>query len=134
MKMNGLCMRYYWINFFVFNFIISLSSAFLFFIFGKYVFHIVLFTGTNWVILWTLFLGWTIAQISSAAFLQIFINNSKVATIFGYVYSFFGCVIGSALNTLIFPYPVYIGLPWMLAPILVLSRGVYLIGAACSNN
>lgn len=134
MKMNGLQMKYYWVNFFVFYFGISLFASLLMFLFGKYVFQTTFFVDTDWLVLWTLFLGWSISQISLATFLQIFINNSKVATITGYVFSFFGCVVCYTLSIMVDPYPGTFGFPWIFIPTLALGRGVYLIGIACSNN
>ena len=134
MKMNGLQMKYYWVNFFVFYFFISIIASILMFLFGKYVFQATLFVDTDWRVLWTLFVGWAISQVSLASFLQIFINNSKLATIIGYVFSFFGCVVCYMLSIMVHPYPDTFGFPWIIIPTLALGRGVYLIGISCLNN
>lgn len=134
MKMNGLLMKYYWINFFLFNLIISLLSCALLYIFGRFIFEIIFFTNTNWLVLWALFLGWSIAQISLTAFIQIFINSSKAATIIGYLLSIFSTIVGQAICTVIYPYPSQLPLLLKLYPPLALSRGVYLIGNSCANN
>lgn len=105
MKMNGLLMKYYWINFFIFNLIISLLSCGLLYIFGRYIFYIIFFVNTHWIVLWLLFLGWSIGQVSLTAFMQVFINNSKAATIIGYLLSIFSTIVGQAICTLIYPYP-----------------------------
>jgi hypothetical protein len=44
MKMNGLIMKYYWISFFVFNFILSLLSCFILFIVGRFILEITFFS------------------------------------------------------------------------------------------
>jgi len=40
MKMNGMLMKYYWVCFFTFNFILSLLSCAMLFFLGKFVFAI----------------------------------------------------------------------------------------------
>lgn len=106
MKMNGLLMKYYWINFFTFNNIMSLLSCGLLFLMGRYVFDIIFFVNTDWIVIWTLFLGWSIAQVSMTAFIQIFLNSSKAATIIGYILSIFSTIVGQGLCNIIFPFPM----------------------------
>jgi hypothetical protein len=134
MKMNGLLMKYYWINFFFFNLLISLLSCGLLFVFGRFVFDITFFSSTHWTVLWTLFIGWSIAQVSLTAFIQIFINSSKAATIIGYLLSIFSTLIGQALSMIIYPVPMQLPLILKFYPPLGLSRGIYLIGNSCANN
>lgn len=134
MKMNGLLMKYYWISFFIFNFILSLfSCCFLFFV-GKYIFNIIFFSQTSWKVIFALFLGWSIAQVSLTAFVQIFINNSRTATIVGYLLSIFSSLVGQAISTVVYPYPFEIPIPLLFYPPMALARGVYLIGYSCANN
>lgn len=132
--MNGLLMRYYWINFFLFNNLISLLSCGLLYIMGRYVFQIIFFVNTGWEIIWVLFVGWSVAQVSLTAFMQIFINSSKAATIIGYLLSIFSTIVGQAICTVIFPFPMRFPIILQLYPPLALSRGVYLIGNSCANN
>lgn len=134
MKMNGLLMRYYWINFFLFNNLISLLSCGLLYIMGRYVFQIIFFVNTGWEVIWVLFVGWSVAQVSLTAFMQIFINSSKAATIIGYLLSIFSTIVGQAICTVIFPFPMKFPIILQLYPPLALSRGVYLIGNSCANN
>ncbi len=134
MKMNGLLMRYYWMNFFLFNNLISLFSCGLLYCLGRYIFNIAFFMNTGWNIIWILFLGWSIAQVSMTAFMQIFINSSKAATIIGYLLSIFSTIVGQAMCTLIFPFPMQLPKILHLFPPFALSRGVYLIGNSCANH
>ena len=105
MKMNGLLLKYYWISFFFFNVLISLLSCTLLFVLGKFVFDVTFFLDTEWTIIWMLFVGWSIAQVSFATFIQIFINSSKAATIIGYLLSIFSIMIGSTICTIVYPFP-----------------------------
>lgn len=132
--MNGLLMKYYWISFFVFNFLLSQVSCALLFILGRYVFDIEFFSHTDWAINWVLFVGWGIAQVSLTAFVQIFINNSKTSTIVGYLLSIFSSLVGQTISTLIYPSPMAMPLPLLLYPPFALCRGIYLIGFSCANN
>lgn len=94
MKMNGLLMKYYWINFLFSNVILSMLSCGILFFLGKYAFDITFFQDTDWFVIWILFVGWSIAQVSLATFIQIFINNSKASSIIGYLLSIFSVMIG----------------------------------------
>jgi hypothetical protein len=75
-----------------------------------------------------------VAQVSLTAFVQIFINSSKAATIIGYLLSIFSTIVGQAICTVIYPFPMQLPLPLKLYPPLALCRGVYLIGNSCANN
>ena len=44
MKMNGLLMKYYWISFFVFNFLLSMLSCCILYFAGKYLLKIIFFS------------------------------------------------------------------------------------------
>ena len=134
MKMNGLLMRYYWINFFLFNNLVSLISCGLLYFMGRYIFNIQFFVHTGWDIIWILFFGWSISQVSMTAFMQIFINSSKAATIIGYLLSIFSTIVGQAMCTLIFPFPTHLPKILQAFPPFALSRGVYLIGNSCANH
>ena len=134
MKMNGLLMKYYWISFFIFNFLISfISCCFLYFT-GKYVMEITFFTSTSWQVLFLLFAGWSVAQVSLTSFVQVFINNSKTATIVGYLLSIFSSLVGQAICNVVYPFPSELPLMFLLFPPWGLARGIYLVGFACANN
>ncbi len=132
--MNGLIMRYYWIVFFIFNFLLSLLSCTILFLAGRYILDITFFTETSSSILFILFVGWSIAQVSLTAFVQIFINNAKTATIIGYLLSIFSGLVSQAICAVIYPYPARLPLGMLMYPPLALARGIYLIGYSCANN
>lgn len=106
MKMNGLNIKYYWINTFIFNFIISNLTFLVFYLFGAYVIQLSFFTETGVTLFWIILIGWSIAQISLTTLVQIFINNAKSATIIGYLLSIFSTLVGEALSVTIYPFPM----------------------------
>ena len=65
---------------------------------------------------------------------QIFINNSKTATIVGYIISIFSTLIGEVIATLIFPLPMTFPYALLLYPPFALCRIIYYLGWSCSNN
>jgi hypothetical protein len=44
--------------------------------------------------MWTVFIGWGIAQIGMTNLVQIWISNGKSATIIGYILSIFSTLLG----------------------------------------
>lgn len=134
MKMNGLLMKYYWISFFVFNFLISFISCLFLYLVGRYVMEFTFFTSTSGSVLFILFIGWSIAQVSLTSLVQVFINNSKTATIVGYLLSIFSCLVGQAVCNVVYPFPSELPLVFLFFPPWALSRGIYLVGYACANN
>jgi hypothetical protein len=134
MKMNGLSMRCYWINFFAVSFGMSIACSSIMFIAGKYLILIDFFVHTSALLLWAVFLGWAVAQVAMAALFQIFINSAKTATIVGYVLSIFSTLVGVPICTVIFPAPMALPLYLTLYPPLALSRIIYHLGTACADS
>ena len=134
MKMNGLNIKYYWINTFIFNFFISMITFSVFYFFGYYVVELSFFRETSVVLFWVMLMGWAIAQISLTTFVQIFINNAKSATIIGYLLSIFSTLVGEALSVTIHPYPMEMPLPLLMFPPFCLCRLITMIGVACSTG
>jgi hypothetical protein len=134
MKMNGLDSKHYWVSFFIVSFCLSLLTSLTMYIFGYFVFKIEFFTETSAPLIWVMFVGWAIAQIAMTSFVQIFIDNSKTATIIGYILSIFSTLIGEVLATLIFPQPMTFPLLLLLYPPFALCRIIYHLGLSCSNN
>lgn len=134
MKMNGLNVRYYWINFFGFNLLISAITFSFFYAFGRYVLELSFFTQTSFAVFGLVLLSWAIAQISLTMFVQIFLSDAKSATIVGYLLSTFSTLVGQPLVMLVYAFPT--PLPWYLIiyPPFALSRAIGMIGFACSNN
>lgn len=132
--MNGLDSKHYWVSFFIVSFFLSLLTSLTMYVFGYFVFEIEFFTETSAPLIWIIFVGWAIAQIAMTSFVQIFIDNSKTATIVGYILSIFSTLIGEVLATLIFPQPMTFPLPLLLYPPFALCRIIYYLGWSCSNN
>ena len=105
MKMNGLNIKYYWINLFMFNFTLCIITFSVFYFFGYYVMEINIFTETSPILFLIILAGWAIAMISTVTFVQIFINSSRVATVVGYILSVFSTLLGQPIVTYIYPHP-----------------------------
>ena len=132
--MNGLNVKYYWVNFFLFNYLLSLITFLTFYIFGRFVMQLSLFYNTSFVVMWSVLLTWGIAQISLTMLVQIFLNDAKSATIIGYLLSIFSTIAGQPISIVIYPYPT--PLPWglILYPPMALCRAFGMISVACSND
>ena len=134
MKMNGLDGKHYWVNFFIVSFILSMITSLFMYFFGRYVIVITFFKETSPLLLLIILVGWAISQISLTSLVQIFINNSKTATIIGYLLSIFSTIIGQVIATLIFPLPMEMPKMMLLYPPFALCRIVYYIGWHCSDT
>jgi len=134
MKMNGLDVKYYWANFFIISFILSMITSLNMYIWGIYIIEITFFTTTAGSVIWITFIGWAIAQIAMTSLCQIFINSSKTATIIGYILSIFSTLIGVTLCTAVYPAPMKIPIALLLYPPFSLSRIVFYIGSACADS
>ena len=134
MRMNGLNIKYYWVNMFFFNFLVSMFTFSLFYIFGYFVLQLQFFTDTNALLMWLLLVAWAIAQISMTSFVQIFISNAKSATIIGYLLSIFSSLVGETLCVFVYSSPLLVPNWLLLYPPVSLCRAFYLIGMACSTN
>ena len=134
MKMNGLNPKVYWLNFFIVSFIFSMLSSGIMLIFGVYIIKIPYFILTSSSVLWLVFIGWAIAQISLTSFVQMFIDSAKTSTIVGYLLSIFSSLIGMVLSSVIFPYPSRFPTLLILYPPFALSRVVFYLGVACAGT
>lgn len=134
MRMNGLKLKYYWNCTFVFNFGLSLITFAIFYIFGAYVLELSFFTETSGVFMWTLLLGWGIAQIGMTNFIQIFIYNGKSATIVGYVLSVFSTLVGETVAIAVYSDPMKMPFLLLFYPPFALCRLIYMMGIACSST
>jgi hypothetical protein len=134
MKMNGLDPRHYWINFFFVSFSLSMLTSLNMYIFGTWIIEIPYFMNTSACLLWIIFIGWAIAQIAMTSLFQIFIDNSKTATIIGYILSIFSTLVGMVLSSVIFPYPMKFPTTLLMYPPFALSRAIFHLGVACSGT
>lgn len=134
MRMNGLDLRFYWVTTFIFNFIISMITFSIFYVFGYFVLELQFFTQTSPVLMWVVLIGWGIAQISMTNLVQIFISNAKSATIIGYLLSIFSSLVGETIAVFVYSLPMSIP-NWLLVyPPFALCRSFYLMGMACSTT
>lgn len=134
MKMNGLNMRYYWANFFLFNFALSMATCLTLFLTGKYLYPLPFFSQTGTDVLWSVFVGWSVAMVSLTSFVQIFIDSSKSATIIGYLLSIFSSLVGEVLSSLIYPIPSDLPALLLAYPPFALSRSLKIVGFSCANH
>lgn len=134
MRMNGLKLKYYWICTFIYNFTISMITCTIFYIFGKYILQLSFFVTTSSLLLWLVFVGWAIAQISMTNFVQIFIKDGKTATITGYILSIFSSLLGDTIAMAVYADPLVMPF-WLLCyPPFALCRIIYIMGIACSST
>lgn len=134
MKMNGLNIKYYWVNFFIVSFILEMVTSLNMYLMGTYVIKLSFFTDTSAAIIWITFISWGVAQIAMTSFFQIFIDSSKSATIIGYILSIFSTLIGVTICTTIYPQPMVMPTSLLLYPPFALCRLVFHIGLACSDS
>jgi hypothetical protein len=133
MKMNGLDSKHYWVNFFIISFLLSMLTSLNMYIFGTYVIDIVFFKQTSMLLIWVIFIGWAVAQIAMTSLVQVFITNSRTATIVGYLLSIFSTLIGGVISNVIYPLPMTMPLGLLLYPPFALCRIVFYLGWACSD-
>ena len=134
MKMNGLDSKHYWINYFIVSFLLCMLTSLNMYIFGAYIIDITFFQQTSFMLIWLTFIGWAIAQVALTSFVQIFISNSKTATIVGYLLSIFSTIIGEVISTIIFPLPLRMPFGLLLYPPFALCRIIYYMGWSCSET
>lgn len=134
MRMNGLKIKYYWVCTFIFNFTLSMVTFTIFYVFGTYVIKLSFFTQTSGTFMWTLFIGWGIAQIGMTNLVQIFIGSGKSATIVGYILSVFSSLLGETIAVAVYADPLKMPFWLLLYPPFSLCRIIYLMGIACSSS
>lgn len=134
MRMNGLKLKYYWICTFIFNFLLSMLTFTIFYIFGTYVLALSFFTETSGLFMWVMFVGWAVAQIGMTNFVQIFIGSGKSATIIGYILSIFSTLLGETIAVAVYADPLLMPTSLLLYPPFALCRIIYIMGIACSSS
>jgi hypothetical protein len=132
--MNGVKLKYYWICTFLFNFAMSMLTFSVFYIFGRYILQLSFFASTSATFMWILLVGWAIAQISMTNLVQIFLKNSKSASIIGYILSIFSTLVGETISMGVYPDPLRMPFVLLLYPPFSLCRIIYIMGIACSST
>lgn len=141
MKANGLTMGSYWLVTFLFNFTLSFITSSIFYISGRFIFKLSYFTETSAKLMLIIMLGWMLAQISMANFVQVFISRARTATIIGYIMGVFIPLFSQALVIGVFPEPLTLPLrkyfcneAMRMYPSIALCRLFYKMSFACSNG
>lgn len=134
MRMNGLKIKYYWISTFIFNFMLSLVTFTIFYVFGTYILKLSFFTSTSGMLMWVMLIGWGIAQIGMTNLVQIFIASGKSATIIGYILSIFSTLLGETIAVAVYADPLVMPTWLLLYPPFALCRIIYIMGIACSSS
>lgn len=134
MRMNGMKMKYYWFVNFIFNFILSILTNVVFCVFGYVFMDASIFRNTGWDLLVVVLIGWILAQIGMATFLQVFISSSRSANIIGYLFSIWTNLIGATLSVALYQYPHPLPTLPSLVPTFAFNRIFYLMFTNCSAD
>ena len=131
MKINGLKMRFYWMNNFIFNYIVYAITMIIFIIVGTIGLNLTLFTSTHPLLLILTFVSWGVCQVGLAFFYQAFLSNARSATIIGYMVSLWTTIIASSLNFSIYDLPEKFPIPLLMYPTFALCRVFYYMTLRC---
>lgn len=134
MRMNGMSMTSYWLNYFLFNFILSILTNLLFCAVGYVFLDDAFFKGTGWTVLATILLGWSLSQIGMSVFFQVFIASSMAANIAGYMISIWTNLIGVSLSLALYQYPTRFAELFYFYPTFSFNRIFYLLFTQCSSD
>ena len=134
LKINGIKMRYYWISNFIFNYIIYLIVAILFFLFEAYIFNINYFAKTSFILVLLTLLGWGIGQIGLSYFFQAFISKEKINTIFSLSILFFISFVTFCFNMALYVIPREAPYILNIFPTFALYRIFHYITFSCGFN
>lgn len=134
MRMNGMSMMSYWVINFFYNFVISLATNLVFYVFGYIFLDINFFRQTSMGVLAIIFLGWILAQIGLSVFLQVFLSSSRAANIIGYLVAIWTNLIGATLSVAMFQYPIVQPIGFTLWPTFAFTRVFYLLFTYCSMD
>lgn len=134
MKMNGMKITNYWLVYGTFNFMLALVTNIIFFLIGAIVVNINFFTKTSLGLIIIVAIGWILAQIGLAAFLQTLLDKARSANIVGYILAIWTMMIGSTLSVGVYQVPNE--LPgWLQAiPPFAFNRLFYLMLMNCSDS
>lgn len=134
MRMNGMSMRWYWFNTFIFYLILSILTNLVFCAFGYIFLENTFFSGTSWFVLITILFGWILAQIGLSVFFQVFLASSMAANIIGYLISIWTNLVGATLSLAIYQFPTPLPYLITLYPTFAFNRIFYLLFAECSAD
>ena len=134
MKMNGMKISSYWLVYIVFNFLLAAITNIVFFLIGNFALSTNFFLKTSPGLLILVAVGWIVAQLGLAAFLQTLLDKARSANIIGYIFAIWTMMIGSTLNIGVYQVPnEFPG--WIQAiPPFAFNRLFYLMLIDCSDN
>jgi hypothetical protein len=105
MKMNGMKISSYWLVYIVFNFLLAAITNIVFFLIGNFALSTNFFLKTSPGLLILVAVGWIVAQLGLAAFLQTLLDKARSANIIGYIFAIWTMMIGSTLNIGVYQVP-----------------------------
>jgi hypothetical protein len=132
--MNGMSIGNYWAINFLYNFLISLATNIVFYLFGYVFLDISLFRQTSFGVLGLVLLGWILCQIGLSMFLQVFLSSSRAANIIGYLVAIWTNLIGATLSVAMFQFPVHQPIGFSMWPTFSFTRIFYLLFTYCSMD
>ena len=133
MKMNGMKISNYWLVYFIYNFALTLTTNFIFFMVGAFVLKTNFFTKTSPILLILVTMGWSLSQIGLASFLQTLLSKARSANIIGYIIAIWTMMIGSTFNIGVYQVPNEYPLWLQLIPPFSFNRLFYLMLMNCSD-
>lgn len=134
MRMNGMGMTNYWAINFLYNFVISLLTNIVFYVYGYIFLDNAFFRNVSLSVIIIVFLGWILAQIGIAMFLQVFLSSSRAANIIGYLVAIWTNLVGATLSIALFQYPRELPTGFALWPTFSFNRLFYLMFTYCSMD
>lgn len=134
MKMNGMRMSAYWTAMISYNFIIYLLTAALFWVLGYLLLDLNFFNMINPLPMIVLLVGWGVAQIGMSILFSVFINNTTVSSVLGYILSIFLILVATSYNAEIYAYPDKLPAYYLVIPHFSFSRIIYIFGVITSED
>lgn len=123
MEIHGMNMKFYIFVNYIFFFISSVIGFGFIYIGCRYILEMSLFVENNFFVLFGLFCAWYHSQISQAIILQNFSKNTKISSVFGYLYSIFTIIASVYLNC-IFLMPMTVPIYLLLVPQMSFARAI----------
>jgi len=134
MKMNGMKIKYYWFVNYLWDFTLFMIACLIFMFFGSFILETSFFTDTSQVVLWTVLIGWGLAQVSLSFFFQNFVAKARSATIVGYLLSVWTTITAISFNLGVYPLPQEIPYGMRVYPPFAFCRLIYDLSIQCSNG
>jgi len=131
MKINGLKMYNYWLVNFAFDYLMYWITLGIYWFTSAVIFQMSFFTNTAFNLLFVVFFGWGLCQISMAFLISAFLNSSQTASIIGYVVSIWATNIATTMSSTVY---AFTALPKVLYlfPTFPFNRILYICTNACA--